>query len=206
MIFCVAWCSVSIFFLAKEKDQCSFTPLKPHLYKVARLPFEKGLAQKIQQPSGSGVNLSLFEERELGKAEDNNYPLVVRTETLGKDAPANFSLYDELPIGTPVPKWVHCQTTQAVIEKKEDGTYKVRVVRQTLWVEGKHYELQEIYGIENSGAGAGFEGNDTGKECVICMSEPRDTTVLPCRHMVNKPFCSVRHSPLQFCPTTNFER
>ncbi|PHT88196.1 hypothetical protein T459_10302 [Capsicum annuum] len=28
-----------------------------------------------------------------------------------------------------------------------------------------------------------FDGNDLGKECVICLSEPRNTTVLPCRHM-----------------------
>jgi len=30
-----------------------------------------------------------------------------------------------------------------------------------------------------------LENNDTdiGRECVICMTEPRDTTVLPCRHM-----------------------
>lgn len=191
---------VSIFFLSKE-DQCSFTPQKPHLFSVARVPFEKGLVQKFQQPSGSGVNLALFDEKELAKALDSVYPLVVRTETLGKDPPANFSLYDELPIGAPVPKWIHCQTTEAVVEKKEDGTYKVRVVRQTLWVDGKYYELQEIYGIESSGVGAGFEDNDAGKECVICMSEPRDTTVLPCRHMC---MCSECAKVLRFqtnrCP------
>ncbi|KAF3684643.1 putative trypsin inhibitor 1-like [Capsicum annuum] len=28
-----------------------------------------------------------------------------------------------------------------------------------------------------------FDGNDLGKKCVICLSEPRNTTVLPCRHM-----------------------
>ena len=29
----------------------------------------------------------------------------------------------------------------------------------------------------------GGEGSENTRECVICMSEPRDTTVLPCRHM-----------------------
>lgn len=24
---------------------------------------------------------------------------------------------------------------------------------------------------------------DTGMECVICMSEPRDTLIVPCRHL-----------------------
>ncbi len=32
------------------------------------------------------------------------------------------------------------------------------------------------------GGGEGFEDVD-GNECVICMSAPRDTTALPCRHM-----------------------
>lgn len=31
--------------------------------------------------------------------------------------------------------------------------------------------------------------NDSGKECVIRLSEPRDTAVLPCRHMVRDPYC-----------------
>ncbi|RVX21923.1 putative E3 ubiquitin-protein ligase LUL4 [Vitis vinifera] len=44
------------------------------------------------------------------------------------------------------------------------------------------YELREIYGIASS-ASEGFNDNDSGKECVICMTEPKDTAVLPCRHM-----------------------
>ena len=59
----------------------------------------------------------------------------------------------------------------------------MKVVKQILWVNGMRYELQEIYGIGNS-VESDVDGNDPGKECVICLSEPRDTTVLPCRHMV----------------------
>ncbi|CAL5434483.1 unnamed protein product [Camellia sinensis] len=74
------------------------------------------------------------------------------------------------------------QITKAVFEK-EKGEYKVRLVKQILWVNGMRYELQEIYEIGNSVNGD-FDGNDSGKECVVCLSEPRDTTVLPCQHMV----------------------
>ena len=45
-------------------------------------------------------------------------------------------------------------------------------------------ERQESYGIGNSVEGE-VDANDPGKECVICLSELRDTTVLPCRHMVH---------------------
>ncbi|CAO2179935.1 unnamed protein product [Urochloa humidicola] len=41
---------------------------------------------------------------------------------------------------------------------------------------------KEIYGIGNT-ADENNDEDESGKECVICLSEPRDTTVLPCRHM-----------------------
>ncbi|KAG5035304.1 hypothetical protein JHK87_010214 [Glycine soja] len=44
------------------------------------------------------------------------------------------------------------------------------------------YELRELYGIGNSST-TNFDDNDPRNECVICMTEPKDTTVLPCRHM-----------------------
>ncbi|CAM6089923.1 unnamed protein product [Calypogeia fissa] len=169
---------VSIFLLSKETESCSYTPGKPHLCTAKRFPIKKGLHQTFQQPSGSGTNLALFDDTQLAGAEELMWPLVVRLESLGKDPPADFSLNDELPIGAPVPRWVNCQATHAVIEKKEDWAYKVRVVRQTLWFEGKYFELQDILGIDNN-----VEGNDAEKGCVICKSRPRDVVLLPCRHM-----------------------
>ena len=75
------------------------------------------------------------------------------------------------------------QTTYATLLKKEDGSYAVQVVKQKIWVEGVSYELQEIFGIENCSTGMPLDDESSGKECVVCLSEPRDTTVLPCRHM-----------------------
>jgi E3 ubiquitin-protein ligase MGRN1 len=57
-------------------------------------------------------------------------------------------------------------------------------VQQILWVNGIRYVLQEIYGIGNT-ADKNDHDDDSGKECVVCLSEPRDTAVLPCRHMVS---------------------
>jgi hypothetical protein len=56
------------------------------------------------------------------------------------------------------------------------------------------YTLQEIYGFTDP-TGTGIEEPQspdsqtaeedlqTMRECVICMSEPKDTAVLPCRHL-----------------------
>lgn len=180
-----------MFFLAKEGSNCSLTPVKSNIYTPVRAGFEKGLGQKFRQAPGTGVMLALFDDTELLKGgEDNVFPLVVRMETLPKSSPADKSGRESEPLGAQLPEWVHSQITQAVIERKDDDTYQVRVVKQIIWVGGVRYELQEIYGIENSGGGDNFDGTDAGKECVVCMSEPRDTTVLPCRHMV-RPFCHV---------------
>lgn len=194
--------SISVFFLAEEGANCSLTPAKPHMdYTPRREPFEKGLGQKFKQQPGTGVMLALFDDEELMKSEDNLFPLVIRMETVPRSPPPDAPPRDSEPLGAALPDWVHSQITQAVIEKKDDETYQVRVVKQIIWVGGTRYELQEIYGIENSGGGGNFDGTDAGKECVVCMSEPRDTTVLPCRHMC---MCSECAKVLRFqtnrCP------
>ena len=84
-------------------------------------------------------------------------------------------------------------------------TCSCEVERQEVRLNGATMELQDIYGIEGStnqgtmaadaavaGAGGGADSaasapasSETlaGAECVICMTEQRDTTIMPCRHM-----------------------
>ncbi|KAL0375091.1 UNVERIFIED_CONTAM: putative E3 ubiquitin-protein ligase LOG2 [Sesamum radiatum] len=160
--------SITIIFFAKEGEDCCLTPMKENLHPPITMHFRQGLAQKFIQPSGTGIHLSAFHERELSQNSDKNvYPLAVMAEALRS--------------GKPDSVYPNSQITQAVFEK-DKGEYHVKVVKQILRVNGMRYELQEIYGIGNT-AEDDFDGNDPGKECVICLSEPRDTTVLPCRHM-----------------------
>ncbi|KAF8086268.1 hypothetical protein N665_0630s0018 [Sinapis alba] len=172
---------ITLIFFAKESEQCVLTATKEDTLSPITMDFEKGLGQKFKQPPGSGIDLSLFEDSELFKAaaaETDVYPLAVKAEavTSGGDEDGEESLEESKK---------NAQITQAVYEK-DKGEVKIRVVKQILWVNGTRYELQEIYGIGNTVDGdddSSDDGNDPGKECVICLSEPRDTTVLPCRHM-----------------------
>ncbi|KAL1193908.1 putative E3 ubiquitin-protein ligase LOG2 [Cardamine amara subsp. amara] len=111
---------------------------------------------------------------EKGLGDTDIYPLAVKAEA----APSGDTEEEKL-------RSKNVQITQAIYEK-DKGEIKIRVVKQILWVNRIRYVLQEIYGIGNTVEGdddSADDANDPGKECVICLSEPRDTTVLPCRHM-----------------------
>ncbi|XP_050228618.1 probable E3 ubiquitin-protein ligase LOG2 [Mercurialis annua] len=166
--------SITIIFFAKEGEDCILRPTKENLLPPVTVNFEQGLGQKFRQPPGTGIDFTVFDEKELLKeAELDVYPLAIKAEA----SPVNQDGQEGNQSSGPT----NSQITQALFEK-DKGEYQLRVAKQILWVNGMRYELQEIYGIGNSVEGE-VEANDPGKECVICLSEPRDTTVLPCRHM-----------------------
>lgn len=171
--------SITVFYFAKEEPNCKFVPLFPEAYMPAKIPFKKGLGQKFRQPSGTGIDLGFYELDSLSKPSpgEDIFPLVISAET-HQPSSSNDGHLDDPVSNTSA----HMQITQAVLEKNNDDLFQVKVIRQILWVDGVRYELRELYGIGNSAA-EGFEDSDPGKECVICMSEPKDTAVLPCRHM-----------------------
>ncbi|CAF0858506.1 unnamed protein product [Brachionus calyciflorus] len=93
-------------------------------------------------------------------------------------------------------------------------TYQIKAIKQKQYIDGIVYSLQEIYGIEkktscddgstNSLSNNSQETTTTvstikpddqeqelkGIECVICMSEIRDTLILPCRHLCLCKLCA----------------
>ncbi|UYV79963.1 RNF157 [Cordylochernes scorpioides] len=94
----------------------------------------------------------------------------------------------------------------AVVEKNLDSTFTLKPLKQKLFVDGLCYLLQEMYGIENKNVYQGKECSDdevedSGSECVICMSDPRDTLILPCRHLC---LCNICADSLRYqannCP------
>ena len=162
-------CRIRIIYLAKEEENCRFTSLFPQASEPIAFPFQIGLRQKFCQPSGTGIDLGLFELDDLSNYSPglDVFPLVVcaETDSLVEDASPSM------------------QITQAVLYKSDGtaGAFQVKVVKQILWIDPHRYELMDFYG---SGFSSDLELNDPGKDCVICLIEPRDTAVLPCLHMV----------------------
>jgi len=168
-----------------------------------------------------GLRLGLHEEAALvapkSEGGSKRWPLIIRLECV--DAPREGVSLDDLPPGGSMPAWVQSQTNYCVLEKLGEGEegFRVKLEKQVIWKQGMAYELLEIFGLESAssgqvegipadaGAGGGdaaspADGLDAGNECVICLSEPRDTTVLPCRHLC---MCSGCANELRNQPQTN---
>ncbi|XP_076955882.1 putative E3 ubiquitin-protein ligase LUL4 [Bidens hawaiensis] len=172
--------SITIYYFAKEEPDCKFVPVYPDAFVPFKVPFQKGHGQRFQQPSGTGIDFGFFDYDSLSKPSSGAdvYPLVICAETTAPLISIDEHPYDPLSNTVSVPRK---QITQAVLGKNNGDPFKVRVMRQILWIDGVRYELREIYGIGESEES--FDDTGSGKECVICMTEPKDTAVLPCRHM-----------------------
>jgi len=73
-------------------------------------------------------------------------------------------------------------STTAFVDKHGEDTYILKPLKQKLFVDGLSFLLQEIYGIENKNAQK-HDDDSQNAECVVCLSEMRDTIILPCRHL-----------------------
>lgn len=81
----------------------------------------------------------------------------------------------------------------AVVERNSCGSYSIKPFIQKMFIDGLYYLLQEIYGIENKTISSHKSSDqyispdddfeDNGSECVVCLSDSRDTLILPCRHL-----------------------
>ena len=178
-------CFVSVFVNVAEvpTNRCSLHPAEN--LRGERTCCAKGLRQKYVLPEQCAINVKkTLEDASNHDPESNQdyHHVVIRLETVQDKEEEGHTIQDQPP-GSPFPKWVQSQTTYASLEMQDEGHYDLRIKKQKIWVEGTSYELQEIYGIEPVMGEAVLGDDDTGRECVICLSEPRDTTVLPCRHM-----------------------
>lgn len=176
-------CSITVHYAALEvtgEARARFTPLKegsshPKEYRP------KGLGQTFRTRPEHALDLSVYTLADLKYDPGvSRFPVVICLEAGG---PSEASADPKTA--------VQSQSTFAVFTQGETGELTIKPLKQKIQVGSTAYELQEIYGIEGqaggdsaaAGADEEEEGGEKSRECVICMTEPRDTTVLPCRHM-----------------------
>ncbi|KAL6767261.1 hypothetical protein ACKKBG_A39260 [Auxenochlorella protothecoides x Auxenochlorella symbiontica] len=183
-------CVVSVFLGARE-DVAHGCRLTAGRAPAAPAAYPRGLGHTYPPAGTPGTVIEAAQLPGLLAAPRDTHPLVIRLETVTEAGAAAGRSLEDLRPGEEQAAWVQSQTTYAALLREEDGSYAVRVSKQKIWVEGVSYELQEIYGLEQSGMvprAAGAEARESAEDaeerlCVICLVNDRDTTVLPCRHM-----------------------
>ncbi|KAB0367726.1 hypothetical protein FD755_021050, partial [Muntiacus reevesi] len=167
--------AITIYYQATEEFQngiASYIP-RDNSLQSETVHYKRGVCQQFCLPSHT-VDPSEWAEEELGFDLDREvYPLVVHAVVDEGDGGVCHSTLWGGVGGSKINIFVFsfCLTS---------------LCKQT--VDGVSYLLQEIYGIENKyntqeSKVAEDEVSDNSAECVVCLSDVRDTLILPCRHL-----------------------
>jgi len=80
---------------------------------------------------------------------------------------------------------------------QEGGVWKPKLLQQLLLIQGRYFVLHEFFGVQRHN-----HPDEESAECVVCMTDRRNTAVLPCRHVCLCTNCAniVRSQPSSKCP------
>uniref|UniRef100_A0A452T6M2 E3 ubiquitin-protein ligase n=1 Tax=Ursus maritimus TaxID=29073 RepID=A0A452T6M2_URSMA len=148
-----------------------YSPKSPALQSET-VHYKRGVSQQFSLPSFK-IDFSEWKDDELNFDLDRGvFPVVIQ------------AVVDE---GDVVEVTGHAHVLLAAFEKHVDGSFSVKPLKQKQIVDRVSYLLQEIYGIENKNnqetKPSDEENSDNSNECVVCLSDLRDTLILPCRHL-----------------------
>lgn len=171
-------CAITIYFLCKEESTLNGLKYIPKnaSYCSETFHYESGIGQLFSQSS------YIFNPQNYNAAE-LNYQILDSKGEYNLSAFYPVVIYCLAEEGDD-PKQSH--SLIATVEKVYDQLYTIKPIKQKIFVDGLSYLLQEIYGIENKTNKVEKiyeDESDNSFECVICMSDLRDTLILPCRHL-----------------------
>lgn len=186
-------CSISIYYFSTEEVSPTGVTFHPRDWNICheKVIYPRGAGQLYSQP-GHIFCPNNFNEGDLHyRAFDENgffdskvpFPVVIHMVALEGDEPRQS------------------HSLVAVVEKNvNSGSFTLKPFIQKMFIDGLHFLLQEVYGIENKTVpqvSSPIDGQpvtryvsveeeaeeSSASECVVCLSDPRDTLILPCRHL-----------------------
>ena len=178
-------CTVAVFFLARELADDGRSPeqgiaIESKLQFRPRVtPRSEGANQPFNQRPEDAIDARANGDSLAHNPSSPFFPLIIRIEAANPSRPKR----GRRPCR-------NSQCTFAALEKTESG-FRTKILKQKLLIDGAEIETQEIYGIDPR----------TDPECVICMTAPKDTAMLPCRHMCMCSACAkVYNHHSESCP------
>lgn len=139
--------------------------------------YPRGLNQTFIVPFERALDLSVYDPAALiYQPEAGIYPITITLDVVKDKREKAVEICDN---SQEQPMIIETQTTLATFSKVGDTAYDIKPLKVTIQYGGAVYLVHDLYG---SDATAGGE-SDSGRECVICMSDPRDITVWPCNHL-----------------------
>eukprot|EP01112_Ceratiomyxa_fruticulosa_P017957 TRINITY_DN5681_c0_g1_i2.p1 TRINITY_DN5681_c0_g1~~TRINITY_DN5681_c0_g1_i2.p1 ORF type:complete len:452 (-),score=113.66 TRINITY_DN5681_c0_g1_i2:246-1601(-) len=179
-------CQIRVYLLASENTtETTSTPTLTFKAESGPVSFPAGLEQTFSLPLVGPLSLTSYKPEELSNmlpgglipvlislkssVVDSDKKLEENITTKDKDSKDKDKLQNQPN------RVVRHQLTYATLIFCTDGTYAIKVFRQKVHFGGSVFGVHDIFGIDNNDGGE-------NRECVVCMTEPRDTIVLPCRH------------------------
>eukprot|EP00929_Paragymnodinium_shiwhaense_P010204 TRINITY_DN114739_c0_g1_i1.p1 TRINITY_DN114739_c0_g1~~TRINITY_DN114739_c0_g1_i1.p1 ORF type:complete len:519 (+),score=124.67 TRINITY_DN114739_c0_g1_i1:107-1663(+) len=154
--------------------------------------FQAGLGQCYESPL---VDLSRWPAERLcfDAKSPKDIPIAVRLEAepLEDEPPSIHYTYISIQCARssgPVSDEQDDESPRRSTEQDSRRASSALIFAQKLQYGGECFVLHEVFGVTSKASEAEVEGGNS--DCVICLSEPRDTAVLPCRHMCFCGYCA----------------
>ncbi|EGG23820.1 hypothetical protein DFA_05956 [Cavenderia fasciculata] len=172
-------CVIDIYLLAHEADESdTINECNTHL---GPFHFSRGLDQSFSLSNSEYIDVSKFSTKDLTTfaIEKVQYPLIITLKTVSYlEDPSSSSSSTST---TSTQKIIRCQYSYLTLLACDDYTYDVKALKQKNFIDSKtSYITHDIYGYHSNSNET--PGNDDDKLCLTCMSEERDTLLIPCRH------------------------
>ncbi|XP_072415119.1 E3 ubiquitin ligase RNF157 isoform X2 [Chiloscyllium punctatum] len=165
--------AITIYYRATEQFQngCASYIVKDNSLQSETVHYKRGVCQQFCLPSHTIDPSDWMEDELVLDGEHTVYPMVIHAVVDEGDEHLG-----------------HSHVLLTTFDKSVDGNCSVKPLKQKQVVDGVSYLLQEIYGIENKynsqqSKVPADELSDNSAECVVCLSDVRDTLILPCRHL-----------------------
>lgn len=184
---------ITVYHFARHLVSSSFTSFEGKYEKQpGKTSFQPGSNQFYRQKPWKGLKVCQSIAREMLYHEGPYFPLVIVLESKQETLPTNTTSRKESKASSNAEPTA--QITFGTFVRNTDNTWGVKCLKQQMVVQGHLYQLEDIFGLEDN-------ISRNSQLCLVCMLDPINTLLLPCRHLCLCTECAQRiRSRCSGCP------